>query len=207
LTGVSWIKKTIERYSAAHVKGIVHFVKMLRARIATVLPADRQKPLQFPIVEIGYAKRYIDRLKDHTRHRSSNYIMYLTESFCAALQSTFGSLYRIEQAAIYLIWAPEQAEISEIGFTKLAEGYTHDGGGFSHFPAGLSNHFVNYIVTREWNGAQGYVIERSVYAANLRIKRARQEKEMLEREATVAKKRQKEYQDRSLLGRRAISVV
>jgi hypothetical protein len=69
------IKKTTGHYSAARVKQIVHFVKMLRARIATVLPADRKKPLQFPIFEIRYAKRCVDRLKEHARHHSSNYII------------------------------------------------------------------------------------------------------------------------------------
>ncbi len=30
--------------------------------------------------------------------------------------------YEIEQRVIYLIWRPSQAEVSEIGLTKLAEG-------------------------------------------------------------------------------------
>jgi hypothetical protein len=44
-----------------------------------------------------------------------------------------------------------------------------------------------------------------VYAENLHMERTRWEKEMLEREAAVAKKRQKEYQDRSMLGRRGLN--
>jgi hypothetical protein len=74
-----------------------------------------------------------------------------------------------------------------------------------HFPTKLSNHSANHIVARGWNGAQGYLIKRSAYAENLHMERTRWEKEMLEREAAVAKKRQKEYQDRSMLGRRGLN--
>jgi hypothetical protein len=127
-------KKTTERYSPAHHKEALNFVRMLQHRIASVALTDRDKPLQFPLVEIAYAKRCIDRLKDHKRHSSSNYVMNLTEAICAALAHEFGTLFAIEQAVIYLIWLPEQTEISEIGFTKLAESYTHNAGGFSNFP-------------------------------------------------------------------------
>jgi hypothetical protein len=143
-------------------------------------------------VEIGYSKQCIDRLKHHNRHRNSTYIMNLTESICAVLADMFGTLYQIEQAAIYLIWAPEQAEISEIGFTKLAEGYTHNAGGFSHFPAGLSNHSANSVPAREWNNAKNYLIHHSVFPANLKAHTDRLEAKVLAVEEEVRVKNEKE---------------
>lgn len=65
--------------------------------------------------------------------------MNLMEAIFATQKDLKKGRYKMEQEVFYLIWDVTQAEISEIGWTKLAEGYVHNGGGFSHHPAGLSN--------------------------------------------------------------------
>ena len=197
-------KKTVELYSPAHTKEMIHFVEMLRKRLLTVDPAHRDRPLQFPLVEVGYSKRCVDRLKQHARHTNSNYIMNIVESICSALQKEFGRLYRIEQVPVYLIWCPEQAEISEIGLTKLAEGYIHNAGGFSHFPAGLSNHSANKISAREWNDAKEFLMQHSVYPHNLKQHNDRLEKNVLALEEQVAVQRELEQEQRQRKSRAVI---
>ncbi|KAF7449344.1 hypothetical protein TUN199_02168 [Pyrenophora tritici-repentis] len=176
----------MEGYSPAHVKETVHFIDQLRARIASVPLEDRDKPMQHPLVEIGYSKRCLDRLKDHARHNSSTYIMNLTAAIFHATRNAVSKVYKIQKAGIYLIWLPEHAEISEIGLTKLAEGYIHNAGGFSHFTAGLSKHSANRTSAREWNGAKEYLVDYSAFQANLQLELDALEKLVLSKEAELA---------------------
>jgi hypothetical protein len=121
--------------------------------------------MQYPLVEIGYAKRCIDRLKEHAQHDKPNDIMNLSEAMFGVIKEAVqvSTLYRINQAISCLIWLPGQGEIS---FTELAEYDIHNTGGFSHFPAGLSNHSANTISARESSGAKEYLVKHSAFREN-----------------------------------------
>ncbi len=160
-----------QRYCAAHVTQTLAFIESLRKRLDDIEKHDKAKmkqPLEFPLCEVGYAKRSISRLKEHKRHTSSNYIMNLMEAIFETMAHEFSGDYEIEQRVIYLIWRPSQAEVSEIGLTKLAEGYIHNGGGFSHYPAGLSNESAQTIPAREWSAAKTYMMNHSDYPRNIK---------------------------------------
>jgi hypothetical protein len=161
------------RYCKAHVFQTKVFVRALRERLDTIDPADHDKPLQFPLVEVGYAKESIQRIGAHKSHRNSNYIMNLMD----ALFTLFGPKisrgqnqrpkYTIEQEVIALIWKVNQAEVSEISLTKLAEGYIHNAGGFSHFPAGLSNDSAHRVRPKIWSAAQEWMMDQTCYRSKL----------------------------------------
>lgn len=176
-------KAATERLSRSHTKETVHFVERLRARLSSVPADDSEKPMQFPLIEVGYSKRCLNQLKSHARHNSSNYIMNLTEAIFASARGEFRSLYFMHQAVICLIWRSEQAEIAEIGLTKLAEGYIHNAGGFSHFPAGLSNHSAKFVPAREWNAASEYIMYHSPYLIHMRAETDALEAKVLRLEA------------------------
>ena len=161
------------RYCKAHVIQTKAFIRALRQRLASIDPADLDKPLQFPLVEVGYAKESIKRLSAHKSHRNSNYIMNLMDALFTLWGPKIGSgqserpKYKIEQEVIALIWKVDQAEVSEIGLTKLAEGYIHNAGGFSHFPAGLSNDSAHRLRPKIWSAAQEWMLENTCYTSNL----------------------------------------
>lgn len=161
------------RYCKAHVIQTKAFVRALRERLDSIDPADQDKPLQFPLVEVGYAKESIKRLSTHKSHCNSNYIMNLMDALFTLWGPTIGTgknerpKYRIEQEVIALIWKVDQAEVSEIGLTKLAEGYIHNAGGFSHFPAGLSNDSAHRLRPKVWSAAQEWVLRHTCYRSNL----------------------------------------
>lgn len=180
-------KVPVENFSAAHAKETIAFAEALRKRIHAIPISDRDLPLEFPLVEVGYSMRCIVRLKAHARHDSSNYIMNLMEAIFGALSNHFDNeIFRIEQEVIYLIWSVEQAEISEIGWTKLAEGYIHNAGGFSHYPAGLSNASARKILPPEWSAAKKYLVEHSAYRFNLEFRRKQEEDETAKLEGKAA---------------------
>ncbi|KAL9616531.1 MAG: hypothetical protein Q9160_008598 [Pyrenula sp. 1 TL-2023] len=97
---------------------------------------DRLVPFPEDVVEVGYSKSPLKRLGDHAAHRSSNYIMNLTQ---ALFEHHFSGVFTLHQHIIFNCWRPSQCYLGEIIFTQLANGYTSEGGGHSHYDAGLSN--------------------------------------------------------------------
>ncbi|KAI9747334.1 MAG: hypothetical protein M1835_002145 [Candelina submexicana] len=69
--------------------------------------------------------------------------------------------YSIEQFVIFHIFSPHQAVIAEIMFTRLAQGYIKNGGGFSHYLAGRSNHSAQHISELDWAKFRKEVYEKT----------------------------------------------
>ncbi|KAF1979400.1 hypothetical protein BU23DRAFT_563584 [Bimuria novae-zelandiae CBS 107.79] len=136
-------KLKVQKLSDARAQHALQFCDSLEQRLNDIPAGDRDKPLAQPLVEVGYSVRSIDRFKKHAGHESSNYLMNMFEAILEVLsrrpKNPFPKTF-LEQHIIYLIWNVEQAEISEMGWTKLVEGYTRNAGGFSHYPAGQSNY-------------------------------------------------------------------
>ena len=152
-----------ETYSVSHVLETKHFMTELRRRLESILAADRDEPLEYPLCEVGYSVRCPVRLKQHARHNSSNYIMNLTEAIFGAHRAEFGETFCICQHVISLIWDwdESQPEIAEVGFSKLAESFTDNAEGFSHYAAGLSTHLTNLVPENVWDDAKLFVMEDS----------------------------------------------
>lgn len=112
---------------------VLYFVDQMRQRIAN--EADHT-PLSAPVIEIGFSIDPYHRLREHRRHRKSNYLMNLAE---ATFKHVFPDTFGLHQKVIFTCYRPAQPWISEVILTQLAQGYTEGAGGFSHHPAGYSN--------------------------------------------------------------------
>lgn len=86
-----------------------------------------------------------------------------------ANEPLFNRVYHIDQDIVYLVYSPKQSELSKIGWTKMAKGYIHNGGGFSHYPAGMSNPASDHISVKEWSWAGSSAVSDSAW--NLHDKR------------------------------------
>jgi hypothetical protein len=102
--------------SKEQIVEVTHSIQMLRTRLNRVPESEHNKPLGFPLCNVGYSVRCNERLKQHASYNSSNYIMNLAEAICNACRDQFSQRHRVEQAVIYLIWSPGHAEIAEIGW-------------------------------------------------------------------------------------------
>jgi hypothetical protein len=147
-----WKEKedSVEQYGAqtnvnllveGRVREVLHFCERLEERLKQIPEADRDKPLTFPLVQVGCSRHSLVRLENHSAHIGSKYVMNLMESIGKVTERAVKDLFQIEQAVIYLMWTPEQAEIAEIGWTRLSDGYIGNGGGFSHYPTGRGKYY------------------------------------------------------------------
>ncbi|MCJ1247196.1 hypothetical protein MMC30_004410 [Trapelia coarctata] len=125
--------------SSSHSVNILAFANSLEHRLESYRNTPQwTQPLDAPLVEIGYTAAVKERLAAHrSHHPSSNYIMNLVEAICQVL---WRDKFKMTQFVIFRIFNPPQAVAAEILFTRLAQGYTKDGGGFSHALAGRSNY-------------------------------------------------------------------
>lgn len=80
--------------SQSHIVETTHFIKMLRKRLQIPL-SEHNKPLQFPLCEVGYSVRCVERLKQHASHNSSNYVMKLADAVLNVRRDNFNSRYTI----------------------------------------------------------------------------------------------------------------
>lgn len=117
------------------------FVAAVRLRIKTL---DPDKPLVRPLCEVGFATTPLERLEQHAKHQSSNYLMNLTDSTCRIL---YGQRFEIKQFVLFHMFEPVQAAIGEVLFSRISQCYTTYGGGFSHHAAGISTHNVWVLPT------------------------------------------------------------
>ncbi|QDS77164.1 hypothetical protein FKW77_001678 [Venturia effusa] len=129
--------------SEIRIKRFNQFRKNLIQRFRLLSPALLDEPLVLPLSEVGYANDCEGRFQDHASHESSNYIMNLMEAICIWLaqqgEPGFEKNFQIRQFIIYNCWEVEQGVIAEIVFSILGHAYIYNGGGFNHYPAGLSN--------------------------------------------------------------------
>jgi len=133
----------------SHIDNINDFCRNLERRLQHVRQSPAwTEPLAVPLVEFGYACSPVQRLKEHRTHQKSNYIMNLADAVCRLL---FNGKFYFEQYIVYHLFRPEQAAASEILFTRLGQGYTLNGGGFSHHLAGRSNHTALGVTALNWS--------------------------------------------------------
>lgn len=129
----SWLNNEDSHPDVHHRKMVQYFASEMRKRIEG---QARHVPLSSPVIEIGYSLNSHERLKQHARHRNSNYLMNLSE---ALLEHLFPGSFRLQQRIIYNCYRKEQTWLGEIVLTQLGQGYTEGARGFSHHPAGNSN--------------------------------------------------------------------
>ncbi|EMR86909.1 hypothetical protein BcDW1_4548 [Botrytis cinerea BcDW1] len=115
-------------------KVINEWISLVRGRIEFDKLNNRwNEPLTRPISEVGFASS-LQRLDQHRKHVSSNYIMNLIE----AIFALEGGVYRNRQYIVFNCIEPCHGTFGEILCSRYAQAYSTHGGGFSHFVAGVS---------------------------------------------------------------------
>ncbi|KAF2472851.1 uncharacterized protein BDR25DRAFT_341655 [Lindgomyces ingoldianus] len=162
------------RRSPRRVRVLERFCEGIRKRWEETPPQERDLPLNYPPGECGYAINAPRRLLQHRSRISSNYIMNLVEDICTLGfrdLKLFTHLFRMHQFIIYLIFNPQQVEVAEMFCSGLLQVWVDKGGGFNHYPAGLSNASARRVSEDEWNGHEIYVRENSPLETNIRHQR------------------------------------
>ena len=136
-----------DRVSDGRQTKTLAFLTALEARCLAVPENERDEPLPGCLSEVGYTYTTETRLRNHREHRSSNYIMNLFDS---ALALKWPQRFTVHQFVIFLCVDATQGSTAEILFTRLAVGYTGNGGGFTHYPPGRSNESVQRFDTEQW---------------------------------------------------------
>ncbi|KAL3426660.1 hypothetical protein PVAG01_00169 [Phlyctema vagabunda] len=127
-------KQGLRRYipNDAALATCLKWIEALRTRLSNEPP---HSPLTRSLSEVGYATNPTDRLKEHSKHQSSNYLMNLMESLCAV--KLLGR-YSIWKCVLFQIVDETHGMLGEIICTRFAQAYITQGGGFSHERAGKS---------------------------------------------------------------------
>jgi hypothetical protein len=108
------------------------------------------EPLPRPWCEIGYATYPYNRLEEHKKHQSSNYLMNLTDAICRYRFDRFV----IHQYVVFHISHVTHAMFAEILASRIGLAYTTHGGGWCHFVAGVSHAKVHTMKPEYWRMAQ-----------------------------------------------------
>ncbi|KAF2789369.1 hypothetical protein K505DRAFT_188822, partial [Melanomma pulvis-pyrius CBS 109.77] len=166
-----------QSYSPRRAETLRRFCAGICARWRETSPLERDVPLAHPPGECGYALDAPVRLRQHRRRQSSNYVMNLAEDICAYLHAArvFPALFRMHQFVVYLIFRPEQVRVAEIFCSGLLQVWVGNGGGFNHYPAGLSNASAGRVGAEEWAAHERYVRGRGLLGENVREQKERVE--------------------------------
>ncbi|KAF2261288.1 hypothetical protein CC78DRAFT_608404 [Lojkania enalia] len=161
--------------SSRRLKILTKFCDGVYKRWMETPPAERETPMAFPPGECGYALNSHKRLEQHRKHISSNYLMNLVSDICVVLHrdlNLFPHLFSMHQFIIYLIFKPQQVEIAEIFCSGLLQVWIEIGGGFNHYPAGLSTASAKKVTPDEWREHDRFVRDMSPLEHNLKVQRA-----------------------------------
>ena len=151
--------------SLDRIKEVKKFCENLMERLKALPSHKYRVPLAAPLCEIGYSKDSGKRLKAHFAHKSSNYIMCLME---ATFEINFPGKYQMFRSVIFPIWCAAHAATSEIILTRICDGYTTNGGGFSHYLAGLSNASALVVGDHDWRHLTALAVSNTPWVANNR---------------------------------------
>jgi len=113
------------------------WIAAARQRLEGLSPDES---LARPWAECGYATHPNERLDQHAKHTSSNYLMNLTDAIC---KTQFQGKYIISQFVVHQIIHYTHAMYGEVLASRIGLVYTNQGGGFSHFQAGVSHASVS----------------------------------------------------------------
>lgn len=86
--------------------------------------------------------------------------------FDSMFQVEWPQQYSLHQFIIFACCTPTHAVLAEIIFTRLGDGYTGNGGGFTHYPPGLSNDSAAWYNTNEWEQWYEWTAELCMFRDN-----------------------------------------
>ncbi|KAF7924969.1 uncharacterized protein EAE98_007057 [Botrytis deweyae] len=167
-------------------QNILKWIKALEIRLEFEIKNGRgSEPLSRPLTEVGYAQS-LDRLEQHRKHRSSNYIMNLVEAVCRV---RFLQEYKNRQYIIFNLMEASDGMYGEILCTRFAQGYIANGGGFSHCAAGISVHTTRKLGDEYWSKVRKEILAGGELGRNVRreVKKLKERKEVYDKFMSTAK--------------------
>ncbi|KAJ8062292.1 hypothetical protein OCU04_008838 [Sclerotinia nivalis] len=166
------------------LKVISEWISIMRGRIAYERLQGRfQEPLARPISEVGFESS-LQRLEQHKKHVSSNYIMNLIE----AIFLRDGGVYKNEQFVIFDCIEPCHGTFGEILCSRYAQAYSTHGGGFSYCDAGGGVNNANKHDGAHWSMAKEDLLKSDWFEPTIKkeVAKMRKEIEMINRLFTSA---------------------
>lgn len=99
---------------------------------------DEEKDVSLgqPLRDVGYADDAFRRIKEHSKHTGSNYLLNLFEAVACEF---WPDEFETQSHIVYLIWEVLGCTIAEMVFSVLGSSYIRTGLGFNHVAAGGSN--------------------------------------------------------------------
>ncbi|CAD6447319.1 6b42fdd8-3bbb-4c21-a474-5858d024fd6f [Sclerotinia trifoliorum] len=175
------------------LKVISEWISIVRGRIAYERLRGRfREPLARPISKVGFASS-LQRLEQHKKHVSSNYIMNLIE----AIFLHDGDVYKNEQFVIFNCIEPCHGTFGEILCSRYAQAYSTHGGGFAHFAAGGGVNNANKHDEAHWSMAKEDLSKPDWFTPTIKkeVAKMRKEIEMISRLFTSAEEQDKQIED------------
>ncbi|TGO45396.1 hypothetical protein BCON_0397g00060 [Botryotinia convoluta] len=167
-------------------ENILKWIKALGIRLEfEIIHGRGSKPLSRPLTEVGYAQS-LDRLEQHRKHRSSNYIMNLVEAVCRV---HFLQEYKNRQYIIFNLMEASDGMYREILCTRFAQGYIVNGGGFSHCAAGISVHTTRKLGDEYWSKVRKEILTGGELGRNIKreVMKLKERKEVYDKFMSTAK--------------------
>lgn len=158
----TWNKEK-KRQSRSRIGRGLAFCANLRARLARIPEEKMDDPLDVPFVEIGYSNDMPTRFDNHRSHSSSSSILNLFEAIC---HLQWPDEFNLWQFVIHCCCKPDRVALGEIFFTQLCEGYIHNAGGFSTYPAGRSVFSAYNQEYGGWAEADEWVVKNMLVEEN-----------------------------------------
>ncbi|KAF7865604.1 uncharacterized protein EAF02_010027 [Botrytis sinoallii] len=174
-------------------KVINEWISLVRKRIEFDKFKNRwDEPLSRPISEVGFASS-LQRLDQHRKHVSSNYIMNLIE----AIFATEGGIYKNHQYVIFNCIEPCHGTFGEILCSRYAQAYSSHGGGFSHFVASVSVANSYKHEEQYWTLVKEDLIKSNWFTPNIRkeMKKLREGTRIHQRIQTSAEKQDEQLEE------------
>ncbi|TGO12908.1 hypothetical protein BTUL_0080g00280 [Botrytis tulipae] len=176
-------------------KVISEWISLVRGRIEFDKFKNRwDEPLTRPISEVGFASS-LQRLDQHRKHVSSNYIMNLIEAIFAMEDG----IYKNHQYVIFNCIEPCHGTFGEILCSRYAQAYSSHGGGFSHFVAGVSVANSYKHEEQYWALAKEDLLKSTWFKPSIRkeMMKLREETSMLRRIYSSAEEQDEQLEEMS----------
>ncbi|KAF2430223.1 hypothetical protein EJ08DRAFT_679285 [Tothia fuscella] len=151
--------------SKSRFNALLNFCNALESCLVAIPNASVDEPLTSPLAYVGYARDAAARNDQHHDHKSSNFLMDLTEATCMHL---FNRRYRMKRHIVALLCDLTQAQSAEVLITVIANAYADTGGGFAHHSAAESAESAKKVTSEEWAKFSRYILRHTPFLANYR---------------------------------------
>ncbi|EON69630.1 hypothetical protein W97_08890 [Coniosporium apollinis CBS 100218] len=144
-------------------KRVKEFTGALVERYKATPEALRSERMKTALMEFGYSRDPGDRLQQHFRHRSSNYLFNLTRAVNMVI---WPGRFGLAQFVVLPLFESEMAALAEIILVRCGQGYAAGGNGFTVHPAGQSVTSAYEISEDKWEEYASHALAHSPLQRN-----------------------------------------